>query len=80
MYIYKNGCLQKNMIIACTTTVSYSYLLSGKILHISILSNKILYKEKFLWLQLYNKQTNIYNIAFQIEIFHQILFCKSARK
>ena len=47
------------MIIACTTTVSYSYLLSGKILHISILSNKILYKEKFLWLQLYNKQTNI---------------------
>ena len=37
MYIYKNGCLQKNMIIACTTTVSYSYLLSGKILHISIL-------------------------------------------
>ena len=58
MYIYKNGCLQKNMIIACTTTVSYSYLLSGKILHITILSNKILYKEQFLWLQLYNKQTN----------------------
>ena len=55
---YQNGCLQKNMIIACTTTVSYSYLLSGKILHITILSNKILYKEQFLWLQLYNKQTN----------------------